>query len=279
MLRGLRAGLPLLLLLVAGCATPTARLPREEVRARMAAMHPKGALALDAFEKVVRAAPVPGQEIGLSFIRAAEPNAFSYGQGKVAITLGMLDLARGEEDLAAVLAHEVAHDLLGHVERKLALATGISIGFTMLNVFIPGAGWADLAVNPLATTAYSRSQELDADALGVWLYERAGYQREGFVGLLELIREKRGAEGGGFLSTHPGIDERIRRIRAGDFRVPPPFGDVPPGSRNLTGPVLSEGPEVTGRVGAGSARRSSCSAHQAQGPRRGLRYSGSNPSA
>lgn len=226
----LRAGLPLLLLVLAGCATaPSSRLPQEEVRARMSAMHPQGGRALDAFEKVVRAAPVPGRELGLSFIRAPEPNAFSYGQGKVAITLGMLDLARGEEDLAAVLAHEVAHDLLGHVERKLTLAAGISIGFTVLNVFVPGAGWADLAVNPLATTAYSRTQELDADALGVWLYERAGFRREGFVSLLELIREKRGAREGGFLSTHPAIDDRIRRIRAGDFRVPPPFGNGAPG--------------------------------------------------
>jgi predicted Zn-dependent protease len=80
-----------------------------------------------------------------------------------------------DEQLRGVLAHEIAHDDLGHVARAQVLGAGLNIGMVLLEQILPGRS----AVTPIAGTliarGYSRREEYAADTHGVELLERAGY--------------------------------------------------------------------------------------------------------
>src|SRR5215470_15037610 len=63
----------------------------------------------------------------------------------------------------ALVAHEVAHELLGHRGQRRALSLGLSAGFTVLGVVVPGVSLLDFLVSPLVVRAYTRDQEIAAD--------------------------------------------------------------------------------------------------------------------
>jgi hypothetical protein len=73
------------------------------------------------------------------------------------------------------VAHEVAHELLGHRGQRRTLSLGLSAGFTMLGVLVPGTGLLDLLVTPLVVRAYTREQEMAADRKAVELLRSIGY--------------------------------------------------------------------------------------------------------
>jgi len=117
--------------------------------------------------------------------------------------------------LTAILAHEVAHDDLGHVAKQQALGAGLSIATILLDQLIPGSG----AVTPIAGTlvarAYSRSEEHEADQHGVEILRRANVPKpkEAMINTLTWLMQASGPSEGGFFSTHPGTTERIEAIQ------------------------------------------------------------------
>lgn len=140
-------------------------------------------------------------------------NAGSAGSGQFIVTRGLLDRAN-DEQLRAVLAHEVAHDDLGHVGRQQALGTGLSIGAAILDQIIPGTGQIAPVAGALILRAYSRREELEADRHGVELLRRVGAPPESMERTLVWLKEQTGGGSrGGFFSTHPGTDERIAALR------------------------------------------------------------------
>jgi predicted Zn-dependent protease len=114
-----------------------------------------------------------------------------------------------------VLAHEIAHDDLGHVARAQVLGTGLNLGVILLEQLIPGSS----AVTPIAGTliarSYSRSEESEADRHGVEILRRAGYSKQVMINTLDWVMRssKDGDGGGGFLSTHPATEDRIDALR------------------------------------------------------------------
>jgi predicted Zn-dependent protease len=115
--------------------------------------------------------------------------------------------------LRGVLAHEFAHEDLGHVARAQVLGAGIDAGVALLEQFLPGSS----ALTPLAGTliarSYGRSEEYAADRHGIEILQRAGYRKEIMIDTLDWIRRAGGDRGGGFLSTHPALDDRIAELR------------------------------------------------------------------
>jgi len=130
-------------------------------------------------------------------------------------TLSIFD----EEELTFIMAHEVAHCKLNHVQKKAGLSLGISAIFTVVGVFVPGAGLLDYAVNPLATSAYSRSQETDADILAVDALKKLGMSSDPAIRsfkILDNIAVQKGikdSERIGILDDHPSLQTRIQKIR------------------------------------------------------------------
>lgn len=140
-------------------------------------------------------------------------NAANAGGGEFQVTTGLLQKAN-DEQLRGVLAHEIAHDDLGHVASAQALGTGLNIGVILLEQFLPGSSAVTPIAGALIANSYSRSEELAADRHAVGILRRAGYSKEVMIDALAwLMRSSGGDSGGGFLSTHPGTEARINALR------------------------------------------------------------------
>ena len=114
-----------------------------------------------------------------------------------------------------MLAHEVAHEDLGHVAKAQALGTGLGIGAVILDQIIPGAGRVAPIAGALISRKYSRNEEYAADRHGVELLERMGRSKDVMINTLTWLMDSEGSggEGGGFFSTHPATGDRIEELR------------------------------------------------------------------
>jgi len=83
-----------------------------------------------------------------------------------------------DEDLRGVLAHEIAHDDLGHVARAQTLGIGLNIGVILLEQLFPGSSAVTPIAGALIANSYSRSEELAADRHGVEILRRASYSKK-----------------------------------------------------------------------------------------------------
>jgi Zn-dependent protease with chaperone function len=154
----------------------------------------------------------PGQ-VKVGIMDDPSINAANAGNGEFFVTTGLLQKAN-DEQLQAVLAHEVAHEDLGHVAKAQALGTGIGIGAIILDQIIPGAGQVVPIAGALVTRSYSRSEEYAADRHGVDLLKRIGQPKEVMIRTLTWLMASTGSDGGGgFLSTHPATEDRIEVLR------------------------------------------------------------------
>jgi predicted Zn-dependent protease len=123
-------------------------------------------------------------------------------------------LRRASDDqLRGVLAHELAHQDLGHVAKAQVLGATINALSAGLQALSPLAGAIAPIAGQLAARSYGRTEEFAADKHGVDILRRAGYTKEVMVDSLSWIRRISGDHGGGFLSTHPGLDDRIATIQ------------------------------------------------------------------
>lgn len=149
------------------------------------------------------------------------PNAFALPGGKVGVYTGILPITKNESGLATVIGHEVAHAVARHGAERVSQSVLIQLGGTALSAALGSSSGAtrDLAMQAygLGTTIgvalpYSRTQELEADHLGLLYMARAGYDpREAvdFWKRFQAYGQKRGGKPPEFLSTHPMDSRRI----------------------------------------------------------------------
>jgi Zn-dependent protease with chaperone function len=154
----------------------------------------------------------PGQ-VKIGIVDEPVINAASAGNGEFYVTTGLLQKAN-DDQLLAVMAHEVAHDDLGHVAKAQALGTGIGIGAVILDQIIPGAGRVVPIAGALIQRKYSRNEEYEADRHGVELLRRVGRNKDVMINTLAWLMSTEGdGGGGGFFSTHPETGDRIEVLR------------------------------------------------------------------
>jgi beta-barrel assembly-enhancing protease len=157
--------------------------------------------------------PEDPRNVRVSITDDQQINAGNAGGGQFVVTRGLLEQA-SDEQLRGVLAHEIAHEDLGHVAKLQMLGTGLNLGVALLERFFPGSGAITPLAGSLIANSYSRSEELAADRHGVELLRRAGYSKQVMIDALSWIAHTSGGEaGGGFLSTHPATEERIQALR------------------------------------------------------------------
>jgi metalloprotease len=140
-------------------------------------------------------------------------NAANGGGGEFYVTTGLLQKA-DDNHLRAILAHEVAHADLGHVAKAQTLGAGLEIGAALLDQLIPGTGLVAPIAGQLIASSYGRSEERQADAHGVALLRRAGFDgRTQMANALTWLTQVEGDSGGGFFATHPATAERIQAVQ------------------------------------------------------------------
>jgi Zn-dependent protease with chaperone function len=157
--------------------------------------------------------PISSRQVQIDVIDEPEINAGSAGSGQFVVTTGLLRQAN-DVHLESILAHEIAHDDLGHVAKAQALGAGLNIASVLLDQFFPGSGQITPIAGNLAIRAYGRNEEYAADTHGVVLLRRIHPNgKERMVDTMTWLQQTAGNSGGGFFATHPATDDRIDRIR------------------------------------------------------------------
>ena len=140
-------------------------------------------------------------------------NAANGGDGDFYITTGLLQKAN-DDQLRAILAHEIAHEDLGHVAKTQKIATGLGIGIALLDQIFPGSGALTPIAGQLVVSSYSRKEESEADAHGVTLLKRAGFDGKNMMAnTLTWLMKTEGDGGGGFFASHPATEDRIAAVQ------------------------------------------------------------------
>jgi Zn-dependent protease with chaperone function len=177
--------------------------------AKITALTPRGMAAL---------APAPdARAYTLNFRGGGSigPNAFALPDGTVVLTDELVDLAKDDEMVLGVLAHEIGHVDHQHSLRQLYRAAGVTALIMLIGGDI-GSGTEDILIqgSALVSLSYSRSAEAEADRYSVELMHKAGHDPTAIARFFELMRDKLGdTSKGDFLSTHPATPERIGETR------------------------------------------------------------------
>lgn len=149
-------------------------------------------------------------------------NAFAMAGGKLAVYSGMWKtLGATDEELAQVLGHEIGHALAAHTRERISLAMATGLATSVAAVAISqDSVMRDLALSGLEmgaalaiTLPNSRQSESEADAIGIELAARAGFDPRAAVTLWEKMG-RQGAAPPEFLSTHPSPENRRQRLQA-----------------------------------------------------------------
>jgi predicted Zn-dependent protease len=156
--------------------------------------------------------PCRVDQVRVGIINQDEINAANAGNCQFYVTTGLLRRAN-DDQLRGVMAHEIAHEDLGHVARAQVRGAGLNILSAGLQQLFPAAGALAPIAGELVARGYSRKEEYEADRHGVEVLRRAGYSRNTMVNSLTWIRRASGSGGGGFLSTHPALDDRITTLQ------------------------------------------------------------------
>jgi predicted Zn-dependent protease len=147
-------------------------------------------------------------------------NAFAAPAGHVFMNRGLIEIMDDEGELAAILAHEIAHVQSRHIAQRMARAQKLSIaslGGLLAGILLGGeAGAAIIAGSQAGATSamlnYSRQDEEEADRKGLRYLEAADYHGEDFVIIMKKMGQDSWKAGGHiptYLTTHPGVPERV----------------------------------------------------------------------
>ena len=155
----------------------------------------------------------------VNLIASQQINAFCMPGGKIAFFTGILDQLKLTDDEAAmIMGHEMAHALREHARARLAknVGTGAALSITAQLLGLGQVGdMAARAGTQLITLKFSRSDETEADLVGLELAARAGYDPKASVSLWNKMAAASKQKGGlNFLSTHPSGPDRIRTLEA-----------------------------------------------------------------
>jgi Zn-dependent protease with chaperone function len=158
--------------------------------------------------------PIPVNRVKVGIMDDSQINAASAGNGEFYVTRGLLEKAN-DQQLAGVLAHEIAHDDLRHVAKAQTLGTGLSIGMVILDQIFPGAGTIASIPGRIVMNKYTQREEYAADRHGADLLQKVGMPREIMADTLSWLLQTSGGSSGGFFSTHPATADRIEALRRG----------------------------------------------------------------
>lgn len=152
-------------------------------------------------------------------------NAYCMPGGKIMVFTGLIDkLNATDDELGAVIGHEIAHALREHGRERMSSALIQQIGLAGVAAYLSTSKNATTAnagiqAATMGTTLFfalpnSREQESEADKIGLELSARAGFNPEAAITLWQKMSAQGGSKPPEFLSTHPSNEKRITELRA-----------------------------------------------------------------
>ena len=158
-----------------------------------------------------------------------EVNAFSLPGGYVFVNDGLVNKTATDDELAGVIAHEVAHIAARHAVKRYESSLGLQLlQLATIAARQPAAARGLTVGARAAQLAYARQEELEADRLGVKYVKAAGFDPKGVLTFLETLHEldqsktrylPRGVVRPQYALTHPYVPERLRAVKEALFGV------------------------------------------------------------
>jgi predicted Zn-dependent protease len=171
--------------------------------------------------RLVAASDRPDLAYKVTLLNSPAVNAFALPTGQLYVTRGLLALANDDAELASVLSHEMSHVIAKHAALREEEARTVSITSSVVNDVLsdPQEGALALARSKIKFATFSRSQEFQADEMGVGIAARAGYDPFGAARFLTSMGRNADLRAGGngadarspdFFSSHPATPERVK---------------------------------------------------------------------
>ena len=191
----------------------------------------------------------------MAILETEQINAFVMPGGKIVIYEGILKAAQNQHQLAAVIGHEIAHETAEHTKSKLLQGKGAQIGIQVAAVLLSGGhyGAQYTAQEALSQGAmygillpYKRSQESEADVIGLEYMARAGFDPRAAVPLWQNMDAEAGGKAPAeFISTHPSSENRIDSLVSQWIEVLPLYNEALAEGRDpdCVAPPLPQAPD------------------------------------
>lgn len=182
-------------------------------------------------------ADAPNWQWEVNVIRSDELNAWCMPGGKIAIYTGIITrLNLNDDEIAAIMGHEIAHALREHARERASEQMGLSVVAAGAGIATGSKAVMDMTSLALQTTfglPHSRLHEQEADRLGIELAARAGYDPRAAITLWQKMASQAGAKGPQWLSTHPSPQTRMQDLTTYGAKVQPLYeaarsGQPPP---------------------------------------------------
>jgi len=176
--------------------------------------------------RLVAVSDEPGQSYRVTILNSPSPNAFALQSGDVFVTRGLLALVDDPSEIAAVMAHELAHITARHASQRSELAQRANVenqdatqpAQALVSSLVASKG-------QIALASFSRVQELEADTIGVRWMAKAGFDPFGAARILTMLSRDAGLRASifgeskqkvamNFLAGHPSTPERIVKVLA-----------------------------------------------------------------
>jgi predicted Zn-dependent protease len=157
----------------------------------------------------------------LDLVQAPEANAFASGRSHIAVTTGMMRLLEGEDELAAVVAHEMAHHIAEHIAEGTLRTQAGAVAGALAGAAATEILGMDLGLSRVGARAgahagrlsYSKADEREADYLGAHIMARAGFDLDRGGTLWAKLTRLSGKGATSLLDSHPAGPERLAAWR------------------------------------------------------------------
>ena len=191
-------------------------------------------------ERLVAASARSDLHYKVTILNSQSINAFALPTGQLYVTRGLIALADDQSELASVIAHEMGHVIARHAELREKEEQQVELVNRVVTDVVsdPEAGALALAKSKFELASFSRQQEFEADAIGIGVAARAGYDPYGaarFLTSMERNAALKPEETPGsinpaapdFLSSHPSTPERVTQAIANARQYKPPASVSP----------------------------------------------------
>jgi predicted Zn-dependent protease len=188
-----------------------------------------------------------------------EVNAFALPGGKIGVYTGILEVAEGQDQLAAIVAHEVGHVTAKHGNARVSAALAADAGLQLTSALVGRSSQSKQTLFGLIGAGtqvgvlmpYGRGQETEADVLGLDYMSKAGFDPQASVELWRNMQKVGGKNPPTFLSTHPSHEGRIQELTK---RMAPAVKQYEAARQAGKAPRCQQGPDRSAEATAPSPR-------------------------
>jgi predicted Zn-dependent protease len=164
--------------------------------------------------KAITATMAPNQAWEVRLFDDKQVNAFALPGGKIGVYTGLLKVAQSQDQLGAVIGHEVAHVVAGHSAERVSESMAAQLGLSVVEASTGvSSEMLGVATNVFFLLPHSRTHESEADLLGQDYMAKAGFDPKASIALWENMAKAGGQKPPEMLSTHPSDATRIRQLQ------------------------------------------------------------------